>query len=154
MDNTIKLLYVDDEENNLMSFKATFRMEYQVFIAKNAAEGRLILDTEKDIGVIISDQRMPQESGVEFFVSILDVYPNAVRILLTGYTDIQALIDAVNRGHIYRYLQKPWKADELRYVINQGYELYKLRVDNQRLTNELKKVNNQLEFLYRQTLLT
>jgi response regulator RpfG family c-di-GMP phosphodiesterase len=149
-----KLLYVDDEMNNLMSFKATFRMEYQVYVAISAEEGRKILEKETDISIIISDQRMPDETGVQLFESILNLYPDAMRILLTGYTDVQAVIDAINKGQVYRYLTKPWNVDELRAGLSQAYEVYSLRKENQRLTETLKKVNQQLEFLYRQSLLS
>jgi response regulator RpfG family c-di-GMP phosphodiesterase len=153
-ESTVKILYVDDEANNLMSFKATFRTEYQVFTAISAEEGRKVLEKEKEISIIISDQRMPNETGVQLFESILRLYPDTIRILLTGYTDIQAVIDAINKGQVYRYLTKPWNADELRSAITQASEVFRLRRENQRLTEELQKANYQLEFLYRQSLIS
>lgn len=149
----IRILYVDDEENNLQAFKATFRREFKIFLAINAHEAREILK-ENEIDLIVTDQRMPEETGVEFLESIIPIYPTPIRILLTGYTDIQAVIDAINKGQVYHYLTKPWEEDYLRTVINNAFEVYSLRKENERLTNALIKSNEQLEFLLRQNLLS
>ncbi|MEB2777294.1 response regulator [Algoriphagus sp. D3-2-R+10] len=149
----IKILYVDDEENNLQAFKATFRRDYQIFLAIDAPLAREILSKE-DIDIIITDQRMPGETGVEFLESIIPTYPNPIRILLTGYTDIQAVIDAINKGQVYHYLTKPWEEDYLRTVIKNAYEIYQLRKENEILTKALIKANDQLEFILRQNLLS
>ena len=149
----IKILYVDDEENNLQAFKATFRRDYKIFIAISAREGREILKQE-EIDVIVTDQRMPEETGVEFLESIIPEYPDPIRILLTGYTDIQAVIDAINKGQVYHYLTKPWEEDYLRTVIKNAYEIYQLRRENEQLTKALIKANDQLEFILRQNLLS
>jgi response regulator RpfG family c-di-GMP phosphodiesterase len=149
----IKLLYVDDEENNLTSFKATFRRIYEIYTASSGEEGRRILENN-EIEVIITDQRMPGMTGVEFLESIIGDFPEPMRILLTGYTDIQALIDAVNRGQIYRYMTKPWNEEEMKMFIRQAYEIYSLRKENKVLTKSLLQANKQLEFLLRQKLLS
>ncbi|SFU16613.1 Response regulator receiver domain-containing protein [Algoriphagus locisalis] len=149
----IKILYVDDEENNLQAFKATFRRDYKIFLAIDAPTGREILSKE-EVDIIITDQRMPGETGVEFLESIIPVYPNPIRILLTGYTDIQAVIDAINKGQVYHYLTKPWEEDYLRTVIKNAYEIYQLRRENEQLTKALIKANDQLEFILRQNLLS
>ncbi|MHA7128023.1 response regulator [Algoriphagus namhaensis] len=149
----IRILYVDDEENNLQAFRATFRRDYKIHLAIDAKEGRKILETE-EIDLIITDQRMPEETGVEFLESIIPIHPNPIRILLTGYTDIQAVIDAINKGQVYHYLTKPWEEDYLRTVIKNAFEVYSLRRENERLTNALIKTNEQLEFLLRQNLLS
>lgn len=149
----IKILYIDDEVNNLSAFKANFRKLYDIYTAESGNEGRKILESV-DIEIIITDQRMPEMTGVEFLESIIKEFPNPIRILLTGYTDMQALIDAVNKGQIYRYLNKPWNEEELKMFINQAHELYTLRKENEDLTKELLKVNNQLEFMIRQKLLS
>ncbi|MEB2781950.1 response regulator [Algoriphagus persicinus] len=149
----IKILYVDDEENNLQAFKATFRRDYQIFLAIEAPIAREILSKE-DIDIIITDQRMPGETGVEFLESIIPTYPSPIRILLTGYTDIQAVIDAINKGQVYHYLTKPWEEDYLRTVIKNAYEIYQLRRENEKLTKALIKANDQLEFILRQNLLS
>ena len=149
----IKILYVDDEENNLQAFKASFRRDYKVFIAISAQEARELLKTQ-EVDIIITDQRMPEETGVDFLASIIPLYPDPIRILLTGYTDIQAVIDAINKGQVYHYLTKPWEEDYLRTVIKNAFEIYALRKENKKLTEDLIKSNDQLEFLLRQNLLS
>lgn len=149
----IKILYVDDEENNLQAFKATFRRDYKIFLAISAKVGEEILAKE-DIDIIITDQRMPEKTGVEFLESIIPIHPRPIRLLLTGYTDIQAVIDAINKGQVYHYLTKPWEEDYLRTVIKNAFEVYALRRENERLTSALLKANEQLEFLLRQNLLS
>lgn len=149
----IKILYVDDEENNLQAFKASFRRDYKVFIAISAQEARDFLKTQ-EVDIIITDQRMPEETGVDFLASIIPLYPDPIRILLTGYTNIQAVIDAINKGQVYHYLTKPWEEDYLRTVIKNAYEIYSLRKENKKLTEDLIKSNDQLEFLLRQNLLS
>lgn len=149
----IKILYVDDEVNNLQAFKATFRRDYKIFLAESAKDARELLK-EQEIEIIITDQRMPEETGVEFLESIIPFHPDPIRILLTGYTDIQAVIDSINKGKVYHYLTKPWEQDYLRTVIKNAYEVYSLRKENTQLTNNLLKANDQLEFLLRQNLLS
>ncbi len=155
MSNTksIQILYIDDEVNNLTAFKANFRRDYKVFTAESALDGKKILD-ENDIHVIISDQRMPHMTGVEFFASILESHPDPMRILLTGYADIEAVIDAINKGEVYRYITKPWDEAELRITINNAFETFSLREENKKLTASLIQINKQLEFMLRQKLLS
>jgi response regulator RpfG family c-di-GMP phosphodiesterase len=149
----ITILYVDDEENNLFSFKATFRIKYQVLTALSGAEALKILET-KPVHIIISDQRMPNMSGVEFFEKVLEKYPDPIRLLLTGFADMNAVVDAVNKGKIFHYLTKPWNEEELEMTIQRAYQAYlekqKLKEMNEKLTGS----NDQLEFLLRQKLLS
>lgn len=154
IDTKIKVLYVDDEENNLLSFKATFRMKYQIFTAISAQDAILILKENPQISVIITDQRMPEMTGVEFLESILDTYPDPVRLLLTGYADINAVIDAVNKGKIFHYLSKPWKEEELSETIDKAHELYLDKISQKEFNQQILRVNDQLEFLLRQKLLS
>lgn len=154
MDNIlINVLYVDDEINNLNMFKATFRFTYNVFIANSPAEGVKILD-ENVIHVIITDQRMPEMTGVQFLKSILDKHPDPIRILLTGYSDINAVIDAVNQGQIYQYISKPWDENQIKLVIEKAFEVFSLRKENTELLQKLTQANQQLEFLLRQKLIS
>ncbi|MDB5004876.1 MAG: response regulator [Mucilaginibacter sp.] len=134
----IGVLYVDDEINNLNSFKAAFRRDFEIFTAISAKEGRKILDSQ-EIGVIITDQRMPGMTGIEFLESILSIYPDTIRILLTGFSDINAVMDAINRGQVYKYLVKPWQNDELKMYIENALEIYNLRKENKELANKLQK---------------
>src|SRR4051812_44041931 len=109
-DKKINILYVDDEQNNLISFKATFRMKYNVFTAISGDDAIKLLDSQP-IDIIITDQRMPNMTGVQFLESILEKHPDPMRILLTGYADLTAVIDAVNKGKIFHYLTKPWNEE-------------------------------------------
>ncbi len=97
---------------------------------------------------------MPKMTGIEFFESIKNVYPNPIRILITGYTDINAVIDAINLGQVYKYLTKPWNDEDVKIYVEKAYEVYKLRKDNINLTRSLLDVNSKLEFLARQSLLS
>jgi response regulator RpfG family c-di-GMP phosphodiesterase len=151
----IGILYVDDEVNNLTSFKATFRNSFNILTAQSAEEGRKTLDEKiESIQIIITDQRMPGMTGVEFLASIVEKYPDPIRILLTGYSDIQAVVDAVNKGQIYYYISKPWEEQHLRIIIEKSYEVYALRQENKELIKSLLRANEQLEFMLRQKLLS
>ncbi len=144
----VRVLYIDDEINNLNSFKALFRKEYDVFLAESAEEGMKFLSQEK-VHVIIADQRMPGMTGVEFFESILHTYPHPIRILLTGYTDIQAVIEAINRGQIYRFIDKPWDQQAISVAIQNAYEIYHTKFLLREQNIELQKAYEELDkFVY------
>ena len=151
-EKVINVLYVDDEMINLKSFNASFRRIFNVFTARDAEEGRKIID-ENNIHVVITDQRMPNTTGVEFLESILDDHPEAMRILMTGFSNIQAVIDSINKGKVYSYVTKPWNDEELRSTIEKAFEVYSLREENKVLTASLLQANKQLEFMLRQKLL-
>jgi response regulator RpfG family c-di-GMP phosphodiesterase len=150
----IKVLYVDDEKFNLVGFNSAFRKHFTVFTAESAAEGIEILKDNADISVIISDQRMPKMSGTDFFNEIKNKYPFAVRILLTGYTDMEDLVKAVNEGNIYKYLNKPWDEKNLLEVIKKSHEVCTLRTKEYDDKRNLERANSQLEFMLRQKLLS
>ena len=149
----ITILYVDDEENNLFSFKATFRIKYHVLTALSGDDALEILDT-KQVHIIITDQRMPEMTGVEFLEKVLEKFPDPMRILLTGYADMSAVVDAVNKGKIFHYLAKPWNEEELDLTINRAYEKYLEKVQLKEMNEKLETSNDQLEFLLRQKLLS
>jgi signal transduction histidine kinase len=145
---TIRVLYIDDEESNLNAFKAGFRRQYEIYTAISASEGLKILQNVV-LHVIIADQKMPQTTGVEFFKSIAQTHPDPIRILLTGYTDIEALADAINHGDIYRYITKPWNDLELHNSIKNAYDAYKAKIDLREKISELEKTNDELNrFIY------
>jgi response regulator RpfG family c-di-GMP phosphodiesterase len=121
----IKVLYLDDEENNLIAFKALFRREFDVFTTTSPQEAVAYLNAN-EVPIILSDQKMPELSGVEFFELTLNDFPNAVRILVTGYADIEAVIDAINRGQVYRYVAKPWNENDLRVCLLNAAERYEM----------------------------
>lgn len=122
----INVLYVDDEVNNLQSFIAAFRRHFTIFTALSSKDAELIL-ASNDIHILITDQRMPLKKGTELLAEAVKKTPDQIRILLTGYSDIEAVIDAINNGHIFKYLQKPWNENELRTAIEDGYQLFDLR---------------------------
>jgi response regulator RpfG family c-di-GMP phosphodiesterase len=147
----IKLLYVDDEPNNLVAFKALLRREFDISTANSAKEALGLLK-EQTFHVVLTDQRMPETTGVEFLESIIHEYPDPIRILITGYADIQAVINAINKGQIYRYISKPWDEQELRIAMQNAYEVYALRQANRELTEKLVIANKQLDFMLRNKL--
>jgi len=149
----INILYVDDEVHNLNAFKASFRRIFNVYTAESAEVALGILSVES-INIIITDQRMPVMTGIEFLESILLDYPDPIRMLLTGYSDINAVIDAINKGQVYLYITKPWQEDELRINIERAFEVFSLRKENKELTEKLLMINQQLEFMLRQKLIS
>lgn len=133
-----KVLVVDDERDNLELLERTFRVDYEVYSATSAGEALKVIEKNPDIALIITDQRMPEMTGVELLRETLREHPDIVRMLLTGYADVDALIDAVNVGHIYRYISKPWEPRELRIMTKGALEKYDQLLDNKRLTEKMK----------------
>lgn len=132
------LLVLDDEPDNLDALERIFRRKYTVLKATTPEEAFNVLDNYPALSVIISDQRMPLITGVEFLEKSIESHPDTVRILLTGYTDIESVIGAVNKGQIYRYLTKPWDPVDLVNTVDQATEKYLLK-------NELRNKNLELE---------
>ncbi len=137
------ILYVDDEEQNLFSFKATFRREYNVYTAISGIEGMEIMHNH-DIHLIITDQRMPEMTGIQFLEKILPVYPDPIRMILTGFSDVEAIIEAINTGRVFRYITKPWDERELRMTIENARQIFNLQSKNKSLVTQLQqKVEEQ-----------
>ncbi len=139
-----KILVVDDEPANLRLLQRVLGDDYQTLSASSGAEALKILQAE-DVSLIITDQRMPHMTGVELLEKSLGICPHAIKILLTGYTDVEALIDAINQGHIYKYIPKPWDADDLRLTVKRALEAYELSRRNDILVKDLQKAISQLE---------
>lgn len=135
---SLPILVVDDESDNLDAFKFNFRKSFTILTAQSGTEGLGILLHER-VAVVITDQRMPRMSGLEFLQRARTVAPDAVPIILTAYQDADVLIEAINQGDIYRYLTKPWDAKELRGVLLQALERYWLRQENQRMVQQLQQ---------------
>jgi response regulator RpfG family c-di-GMP phosphodiesterase len=152
-ERNITILYVDDEENNLISFKATFRLKYKIHTAISGDEALGILE-KNTVHIIITDQRMPNMTGTEFLEKTLDKFVDPIRILLTGYSDMSSLVDAVNKGQIFHYLTKPWSEVELEQTIERAYDIFMEREKIKSLNDKLSVSNEQLEFLLRQKLLS
>lgn len=143
----IKILLVDDEPNITRSLRRllTTVEQYEILIADSGSEALQILEANRDVGVIISDQRMPQMTGVEFLAQARKLTPEAVRILLTGYADIDASIGAINKGAVFRYLTKPWNDEELLQVVAEAARNFWLIAENERLNQLVARQNDELQ---------
>jgi two-component system, sensor histidine kinase and response regulator len=147
-DQKINILYLDDEEHNLQSFKAAFRREYNIYTTTNSIQAEEILE-EENIQIILADQRMPKMTGVQFFEKIRDRHHEPLRILITGYSDITVAIDAINKGEVFRFIDKPWDFECVKNTIGQAYDIYKTRTDLRQRNLELQKANEELDkFVY------
>lgn len=142
----IRVLFVDDEVANLNGFKANFRRNYTVFTASSAAEARRVI-AENEIHVLITDQKMPETLGTELLEELVKEYPNQERIMLTAYSDSQAILDAFQKGQIYRYVLKPYVPEELKKLIDEAFRLYTLKRVKDKLFEEWKKNNDELNRL-------
>jgi serine phosphatase RsbU (regulator of sigma subunit) len=138
------ILIVDDELSILKLLEYTFTPHYRVFTAPGGPEGIKILEKE-NVALIIADQRMPGMTGTEFLEKSISVRPHAIRMVLTGYTDIESAIQAINAGKVYRYLTKPWEDEDLRVNVKRALEAYDLQMTNFRLLEELREANERLE---------
>ena len=140
-----RILVVDDEEAILETMTFTFEGEYEVYTSTDARRALELLDEKAPITVVLTDQRMPNMSGVEFLTEVCRRHPATVRIILTGFADLNAIIEAINDGHVYSYISKPWEPDHLKQVMKQAVGHYELSVENERLLTDLKHANVYLE---------
>ena len=138
------LLIVDDEKEILRSLTLTFAEDYAVFTASSGAEALEILE-KQEIALVIADQRMPVMTGAELLERVFQINSNIIRIILTGYTDTASLIQAINKGHIYQYITKPWERQDLRITVKRAVESYELALENKRLLRELQAANERLK---------
>ena len=141
----IKVLYVDDEINNLLGFKASFRFQFNILIAQNMAEAHAHLTKHPDIRIIFSDQRMPDKTGVEFFEEIRPKFSKPIRILITGYTDVEAVINAINLGNVFRYVKKPWTEADILTAISEGDKFYVANMLMETKNKELQIAYDELD---------
>lgn len=144
MEEKHRILYVDDEPQNLISFKASFRQDYTIFTVNSGQEAINFLNKQK-VDLIITDQRMPRMTGVELFEKILPEFPEPIRMVITGYSDINAVIDAINKGKVYHYITKPWNAQELKLIIDNALESGRLKKENRTLLAEKNELMLQAE---------
>jgi signal transduction histidine kinase len=138
------ILYIDDEAENLRGFQFLYKRYYNIYIAKSAEEGFELLKNNP-IKLILADQRMPEITGVDFFEIAAKLYPDIIRIILTGYSDIEAIIKAINKGKIFKYVTKPWDKDELKLIIDNALWSYNISAENKNLIENLKEANQNLE---------
>ncbi len=135
MEEKYRILYVDDEKDNLTAFRAVLRRYYEILTAQSGEEALQILAKEK-VDLVISDQRMPKMTGVELFEQVSKDYPDIIRMVLTGYSDVQSIIDAINKGKVNHFITKPWNVEELRLILDKALETYVLRFRNKTLEHE------------------
>jgi len=138
------MLVVDDEPDNLDLLYRTFRRDFKVLRAESGVEALEVLSNEGEVAVIISDQRMPEMKGTEFLSRTVPEFPDTVRIILTGFTDVEDLVDAINAGQVYRYITKPWDPDELKHVVDRASETYDLI---KRQNEELHRAEKQSKLM-------
>ncbi|HLA10183.1 MAG TPA: response regulator [Pyrinomonadaceae bacterium] len=144
---TYKILIVDDESANLRALERLFRTDYDVMTAGSGADALELLK-EPDFALIITDQRMPAMTGIELLKATVSLRPRMVRIILTGYTDIDALVEAINCGQVYRYITKPWNNEELRLTVKRALEhfevnkgMFDLAVSHERLIARMGEIH-------------
>lgn len=142
-----KIMFVDDEPANARLLERLFRQDYEVLTAESGEEALNLLQ-QHDVAVIVTDQRMPHMTGLELLKRTASFRPHMVRLILTGYTDVEILVEALNSGLVYQYIPKPWNNDDLRLMVVralQHYEINKARHDlemrNQRLKERLKEIH-------------
>jgi FixJ family two-component response regulator len=138
------LLLVDDEDNIVSALVRLLRRDGYRILRANSGEAGLDLLAQNEVGVIISDQRMPGMTGVEFLGRVRELYPDTVRVVLSGYTELNTVTDAINRGAIYKFLTKPWEDDLLRANVEEAFQRYEMKMENVRLAHELEDANEEL----------
>lgn len=141
------ILIVDDEIDNVDALERLFRRGYNVLKATSAAEGLAQLKGHPDVALIISDQRMPEMTGVEMLKKSIKTHPDAIRILLTGYTDMDSVIGAINSGQVYRYLTKPWDPVDLVNTVDKAVEKFNIRRELKEKNDALEKALSELKVL-------
>lgn len=136
------ILIVDDEPDMLHSLKNLLRHDYQVFSASSGAEGIRILEKEL-IHLVMTDQRMPEMTGVELLKHVKSEHPAAIRLIFTGYADVKAVIAAINQGNVFRFLSKPWEPEELMAVLKEAGEHHDFIIQHNNLMNDLTKYEEE-----------
>lgn len=138
------ILYIDEAEKSLINFKSTFGQDYHIYTATSGRAGLEILE-QKTIQLVITDQQMSDMSGIEFLEKILILYPDCMRMIITGNSDKDGIIQAINKGNIYRYVAKPWNREDLILSIDSAMEVYNLKIQNRNLINYLEDAKLNLE---------
>ena len=147
------VLFVDDDAGNRQAFRASFRHSMEVLVARDIPEAMSLLAAHR-VHVVISDQRMPNARGCDLLAQVKERYPLIRRMLVTGYADLEAIIDAVNNGGVSKYFAKPWVNEQLGQAVDQAYAEYKAEEEKVSYTLRLEDANRQLEFVLRQRLLS
>ncbi|OGR01237.1 MAG: hypothetical protein A2511_15040 [Deltaproteobacteria bacterium RIFOXYD12_FULL_50_9] len=145
MEQPQRILYIDDEEINLINFKHTFEDEYEILTATTGEYALKLLKQVGEVALVITDQRMPGMTGFEVLQNVCEQFPDSVRMVITAYSDVDYLVNAINRGQVYRYLFKPWNELELRTSVKQAVEYFQIRKKNAKLMSWLQRMNSELE---------
>lgn len=153
LDTLPRVLYLDDDQGNLDSFIANFRSQFEVFTSSNPVEAYNMI-AENRIQIVITDHNMPSMSGVEFLESISNDFPNVQRILLTGYSELVPIVEAVNKGRVFRILTKPFNMKEISRMVLEAWDQCKEIFEREKQLYQLKRQNQQFEFILRQRLLS
>ncbi len=141
----VRILFVDDEENVLKSLKRIFLdYNYEIITVTTVEAGIEVLEKRSPVQVVVSDYRMPGTNGVDFLKQVCKRWPETIRMVLSGYADTASVVSAINEGHIYKFIAKPWNDDELKVTIGKAIERYYLGKKNHELSLELKKKNEEL----------
>jgi len=140
-----RILIVDDEEAILETMRFTFEDDYEVFTSNDARKALEILDENSPIAAVVTDQRMPYMTGVEFLAEVYAHHPTTTRIILTGFADMEAILKAINDGHVYAYITKPWEPDQLKQIVMRAVDHHKLTLENARLVADLRRSKVLLE---------
>jgi DNA-binding NtrC family response regulator len=148
-----KVLYLDDDTSNLVSFRANFRDQFEVFTSSDPVEAYNMIN-DQNIQIVITDHNMPSMSGVEFLESISRDYPQVQRILLTGYTELVPVMEAINKGQVFRILTKPFNMKEISRMVSEAWDQCRVILEKEKLIQQLKRQNQQFEFILRQRLLS
>lgn len=148
-----RVLYLDDDDANLVTFRANFREQFDVFTSNNPVEAYNLINEFK-IQIVITDHNMPSMSGVEFLESIASDYPQVQRILLTGYTELVPIMEAVNKGQVFRILSKPFNMKEISKMVSEAWTQCRVIFEKDKLITQLQRQNQQFEFILRQRLLS
>jgi response regulator RpfG family c-di-GMP phosphodiesterase len=139
------LLLVDDEENITASLVRLLRRDGYTILRANSGQDGLDLLAQHKVGVIVSDQRMPGMTGTEFLSKVKELYPDTVRIVLSGYTELNSVTDAINHGAVYKFLTKPWEDDLLRANVEEAFHRHEMKMENVRLNQEIREANEKLQ---------
>jgi DNA-binding NtrC family response regulator len=146
-------LYLDDDQGNLDSFRANFREQFEIYLAASPVDAYNMIDSEQ-INIVIADHNMPGMSGVEFLESVSKDYPSVQRILLTGHTEMVPIVEAVNKGKVFRILTKPFNMREISTMVIEAWNQFREMTAQQAMIQHLTRQNQQFEFILRQRLLS
>lgn len=148
-----RVLFLDDDEANLVAFSANFRSQFEIYTTVSAFEAYNLIE-DKNIQVVLADHRMPSISGVDFLETVSRDYPDVQRILVTGHCDMSLLVEAINKGKVGGVLSKPFNPSEISDVVCEAWNRFKDLFEKEIVLKQLRRQNQQFEFMLRQRLLS